>query len=415
MNTASMVGSVSRLAGGLFESARRLHQELLREGEPPKSEDHESTIQENDAVNVSVLGMRDEFTQSDIGAWHPVPVYTFAVHGPRAFAYAPGLSSKLLALSPELVHVHGLWQYLSLAALAWHRKSRRPYLVSPHGMLDPWALANSTWKKRLGLLAYERSHLSNAACIRVLCQSEADSVQALDLGVPVCIIPNGVDLGAPASRRPLLAGGTKALPGFKLLLYLGRLHPKKGLLNLLRAWTRVPRPDEWRLAIAGWDQGGHEAELKRIASQLGIGGVHASCDPKSGETVFFLGPQFGAAKRDWLDRCDAFILPSVSEGLPMAVLEAWARAKPVLITPQCNLPEGFATHAAIRIGPTESGIAGGLEDLFRMPDSSLTGMGSRGRALVASRFTWAKVAADMKSVYSWMLGVGPKPACVISP
>src|SRR5204863_365237 len=142
----------------------------------------------------------------------------------------------------------------------------------------------------------------------------------------------------------------------RTLLYLGRLHPKKNILNLIRAWNQTSKTqrgsrDRWILAIAGWDQGGYETELKNIAD---------------GASVVFLGSQFGAEKRECYRTCDAFILPSLSEGLPMTVLEAWAHAKPVLMTPECNLPEGFEANAALRIGTTSEEIAAGLRQLVEI-------------------------------------------------
>jgi poly(glycerol-phosphate) alpha-glucosyltransferase len=130
-------------------------------------------------------------------------------------------------------------------------------------------------------------------------------------------------------------------------------------------------------------------------------------------SVVFLGPQFGEAKAACYRECDAFILPSLSEGLPMVVLEAWSHGKPVLMTPECNLPEGFAANAAIRIQPSVESITQGLRELFRAPHSALCTLGTNGRKLVARKFTWPKVAADMKSVYEWVLGGGPKPGCVV--
>src|SRR5208282_4574684 len=109
------------------------------------------------------------------------------------------------------------------------------------------------------------------------------------------------------------------------------------------------------------------------------------------------------AKAACYANCDAFILPSFSEGLPMVVLEAWAYGKPVLMTPECNLPEGFAANAAIRIEPGVEGIARGLQELFRTPHSALRVLGDNGRNLVAGRFAWPKIAVEMKSVYEWVL------------
>jgi poly(glycerol-phosphate) alpha-glucosyltransferase len=129
--------------------------------------------------------------------------------------------------------------------------------------------------------------------------------------------------------------------------------------------------------------------------------------------VVFLGPQFGDAKTACYQHCDAFILPSFSEGVPMVVLEAWAYSKPVVMTPECNLPEGFTTNAAIRIETDVESIVHGLEQLFQSSSSVLCSLGVNGRALVARKFVWPRIAEQMAGVYEWMLGGGPKPDCVI--
>lgn len=124
-----------------------------------------------------------------------------------------------------------------------------------------------------------------------------------------------------------------------MLHYLGRLHPKKGLLKLVGARASVPfsTHKEWLPVIAGWHQAGHETEVKCLARGLGVE-----------MSVRFVGPQYGDDKEATLVRADAFVLPSFSEGLPVAVFEAWPWALPVLMTPQCNLPEGFAARPAVR-------------------------------------------------------------------
>jgi poly(glycerol-phosphate) alpha-glucosyltransferase len=264
-------------------------------------------------------------------------------------------------------------------------------------------------------------------------------MRALGLRNPICIIPNGVDLpqnypeqSQPASQRFERGLGVATadsnsddrfvssrvlpsdFPNRKVLLYHGRIHPKKGLPNLLRAWAKVCRPEEWLLAIAGWDQGGHEAELKRLASGLRLVWADARFAIDMSTSVVFPGPQFGSAREKWLQRCEACILPSFSEGLPMAVLEAWACAKPVLLTPQCNLPEGFSAEAALTIGTKPETIVAGLQELFHASSSNLDAMGLRGLALVSNSFAWPKIAADLRAVYYWMSGAAPKPDCVLT-
>jgi poly(glycerol-phosphate) alpha-glucosyltransferase len=296
-------------------------------------------------------------------------------------------------------------------------------------MLDRWALNNSKWKKRVAAFLYEDRHLHEAACIRALCDSEAESIRAYGLRNPICVIPNGVELPGMLENSKVESGKWKLAfgEGRKVLLYLGRLHPKKNLGALLKGWAEIRKSkveggksEQWLLAIAGWDQGWHEDELKRLAGELGLSFAEAGTAASTALTsdlglstsVAFLGPQFGADKDECYRACDAFILPSLSEGLPMTVLEAWSYAKPVLMTPECNLPEGFAAGAALRIGTNANEIADGLKQLFEMNDGDRKAIGERGRALVAEKFSWLQIGEQMRAVYEWVLGGGAPPEAV---
>jgi poly(glycerol-phosphate) alpha-glucosyltransferase len=296
--------------------------------------------------------------------------------------------------------------HTSLIMRRWSRLQSKPFITTLHGMLDPWALRNSRWKKRLCALAYERNCLAKAACIQVNSEQELNSARKFGLKNPICIVPNGIDMPqestAPAPWENSI-GNEK-----KTLLYLGRLHPKKGLSNLLGAWKKLrlashPAIDSWRLVIAGWSQGGHEAALKSLVTEYGID-----------RDVVLLGPLYGESKSAAYQHAAAVVLPSFSEGLPMAVLEAWSYKKPVLMTPQCNLPEGFAAGAAIESHPTEDSLAQGVAQLTEATDAERTYMGMCGWGLVNRKFTWTGVAAEMHAVYGWLVGGGPKPACVLN-
>ena len=375
--------------------------------------------------------------------WEQVRPQTFPVIGPRQFGYSPALAKAMLAGGLELVHQHALWMYPSVAVSAWHRATGLPYVVSPHGMLDAWALANSGWKKRIAAALFERGNLEGAACLHALCEAEARSMRAYGLRNPIAVVPNGVALPA---QRGVQCSVFSVQPEkeVRTLLFLGRLHPKKGLPEAVRAWAEVAKGTDvgWRLVIAGWDQGGHEAELKKLCGELGLrwADVPAAALTENSKlntensSVVFAGPAFGETKEALLRSADAFILPSLSEGLPMSVLEAWAYGLPVLMTEECNLPEGFAAEAAIRIGAPGCadqrtkgpevrdqisepkgqtvGIATGMRRIMEMTEEERVAMGARGRALVEERFTWPKVAAQMKAVYEWVLGTGPRPDCV---
>jgi glycosyltransferase involved in cell wall biosynthesis len=389
MRVGMLTHSVSRRAGGIFETTRGLSAALHQ---PPELE-------------IRVFGLEDEATAQDLGAWGGVPVDVSAVRGPRSFGYSPQLGPRIGSAGLDLLHVHGLWTYTSIAARRWSRGRGASYLVSPHGMLDPWALQHSRWKKRVVSTLYEWDHLCRAACLQASCDAEYRAIRALGLRNPVCVIPNGVDPVNGDVSRP--AAWRRDLPdNAKVLLYLGRLHPKKGLADLLQGWTEIHRQRseaarDWHLVIAGWDQDGHRATLEAIASK--------SC---AAQSVRFVGPQFGPDKEATFRCSDAFILPSLSEGMPVTVLEAWAHGLPVLMTQHCNLPEGFAAGAALPIQPGPEGIARQLDILFALSDDRRREVGARGLQLVETRFKWGNIAAELASVYCWVVGIGARPDCV---
>jgi poly(glycerol-phosphate) alpha-glucosyltransferase len=403
MRIAGLIDTISRNAGGLNSSVRRLAQSMAELGD-----------------EIAFVTVEDAKTSEDSREWAPIPIQSARPRGPRRLGFAPSLESQLLAFDADLLMVHGIWTYTSRVSLRWQKKTHRPAVIHAHGMLDPWAVRNSHWKKRLAGWAYENEHLRRAACLRALCEAEAAAMRTFGLKNPIAILPNAIDL--PALKEGV-ESNMALFCGRKVLLYLGRMHPKKGLANLLRAWKQATSAgaESWVLAVAGWDEAGHEAELQRLASELALpwskvcGDSFRSVSVGGPPSVVFMGPRFGRAKAELYRACDTFVLPSLSEGLPMVVLEAWAFAKPVLMTQECNIPEGFAEEAAIRIEPNVASIARGLSGLFEMSQSSRAAMGAKGRELVARRFTWARVAREMRSVYQWVLGGGPKPDCVVTP
>jgi len=422
MKASFVTASVSRDAGGLYYSVRNLAWHLA----------------DKPGVVLDVHGLDDLHAQLDEASWDPVRPTIHRRRGLSALGYAPTMADALIHGGYDLLHTHGIWQWPSAAVHAWHKSTKRPYLIAPRGMLDRWAIDRAKWKKWLVSRWYEAAHLRDAACLHALCAPEAESIRAYGLKNPVCVIPNGVEV--PEENAETLKTEKLTLER-NMLLFLGRLHPKKGLVNALRAWhtylrstIRDPRSSDWTFVIAGWDQGGHDAELKRLCTELGLAYADIPAGEFLGETslsphtplgtsgraqrsrptasVIFTGPAFGAQKDLLLRRASAFILPSFSEGLPMSVLEAWAFRLPVLMTDHCNLPEGFLSDAALRIGTDAASIAEGMRLLLQSPIHDLRSLGTNGRALVERQFTWPMVAAQMKLVYEWLLGGGREPSTV---
>ncbi|MFM8364996.1 MAG: glycosyltransferase [Verrucomicrobiota bacterium] len=365
---------MSRADGGIFEAELALQRHLAA----------------LPGMQVDVVGLRDGFTDADADRWLPLRPQTAEVRGPAGFGFAPGLAA-LMSANVDLAYGAVLWKYPAWALLDWQKLTGKQVVLAPHGSLDAWALRNSRWKKRVASLLFKDRQLRAATCFRALCGAEADSIRALGLTQRIEVVPNGVVLPElSTAKRP---------SGPKRLLFLGRIHPKKGLANALRAWLELGHEksgallEGWELVVAGWDQGGHEAELKRL------------CGDRKARVVF-AGPAFGVEKEALLRSAEAFVLPSFSEGLPMSVLEAWSHGLPVAMTPECHLPEGFDAGAALEIfnsGNDVAGLVRGLRTLIEMSDADRLTMGRRGRQLVEERFTWPIVAERMRGVLESVL------------
>jgi glycosyltransferase involved in cell wall biosynthesis len=376
MRVTLLTAHVSPLSAGVWNAIAQLAPALAIAGLDP-----------------TVVGLADRRVEA-VPILPRVPLRCCTVRGPDAFGYAPRLEAILADSRPDLVHAHGLWMYPSWASLRWSRRAAGAVMISPHGMLDPWALRRRAWKKRIVALLFERRHLGAAACLHALTPAEAATIRACGLRNPVAVVPNGVELAPLRGARP---------DGPRTLLFLGRLDPKKGLETLLQAWAEVAAGDGWRLVIAGWGTPAYERRLHALAGDLGLD-----------RNVVFAGPLHGTARDACFAGADAFVLPSLSEGLPMAVLEAWSHGLPVLMTRQCNLPEGFAAGAALPVEPTPGSLAVALREMVARPAPELAAMGMAGRRLVEARFTWPRIAAEMRAVYAWMLGGGTPPASVLA-
>lgn len=401
MKVAHLTGSVSTLGGGIALALRSL-------------------VNAQQACGIDPLVFAPEDGGETLPEWPPglpeiLPARRF---GP--VLWGKNLPRHLEKATPDLVHTHGLWGQPSVV-VGSRRASQLKRVVSPHGMLDPWALGNGRLRKKLAMLLFERRCLRKADCLHALCLSEAQSIRALGLRNPVAIIPNGVDL-------PARVIGEEKSKGCKVLLFLGRLHPKKGLPNALEAFAQMQSEQDgatghqvWQLVVAGWDQGGHQEELEGLCRELGLSFAKTSVEEHlaardrapdtggEGAQVVFTGPAFGEEKDRLLRHANAFILPSFSEGLPVAVLEAWAYELPVLMTEHCNLPEGFAAEAAFLLGTDVQSIAAGMRELLQTSPEALQRVGANGRQLVEKQFTWPQVATQMKTLYQWVLNGGPPP------
>jgi glycosyltransferase involved in cell wall biosynthesis len=393
MRVGLLTSWLSRSGGGVAEAVRVLAWALHRHTD----------------LEVAVFGAADPALEAELSGWRGLDLHPFPARGPRAAGFCPGLNRELAHAELDLLHVHGLWTWTSIASLAWKRRTGRPLVVSPHGMLDPWALRHHGWKKRLALALFERAHLDRADCLHALVAAEAQAIRAVGIAGRIETVPNAVELPPLVAQAPAWAERLPA--GAHVLLYLGRLHRKKGLPNLIRGWrlARDAGARSWLLVIAGGDEAGHQAELGRLVRELGLA-----------DDVLFVGPQYGPERDRSYRAADAFVLPSLSEGLPMAVLEAWASGLPVLMTRACNLPEGFAAGVAIEIMCEPAAIAAAVLRFIHMSHPERQAMGAAAKWLVLERYGPRAVATEMASLYTGLTAStqpdhGPEHWSVVTP
>lgn len=357
---------VSRSNGGVFEAVVAQAELLASLGAEPV-----------------VLGLRD--LHSDADAWRlgNVKRHLCDPAGPASLGYAPKLAASLGSSQLDVLHLHGIWQYPSHAAASWAKDTGNPLVISPHGMLDPWITGRNAWKKHLGRALWERRAWKSAAVFHALTSAEAHDIAHETRGTNVATIPNPAPPVLPdvdANRR-------------SMALYIGRIHPKKNLAALIDGWNaaRAALPDKAVLTIAGW------------GDDEGIDALEHAIRDHAGLNIEFVGTAFGSQKAALLDLARFVVLPSLSEGLPMAILEAWSVGVPTIMSEHCHLPEGFAHGAAIACGTASDTIARALVEGFTLPETDWQRMSVAARTLASGQFSPATVAEKWGRLYAALL------------
>jgi glycosyltransferase involved in cell wall biosynthesis len=322
--------------------------------------------------------------------WARIPVA-------RDLRCSSGLAHALHELAPnaDVIHDHGLWLMPNVDAGRAALLARKPFIVAPRGMLAPAALAFSRFKKQVVWALLQGEVVRRAACIHATSEQEHDEIREFGLKNPVAIVPNGIDLPEP---RAISNSGPAA---GRIVLSLGRIHPKKGLDRLVRAWAKVEaaHPD-WRLRIVGPDELGHAGELSTLAAEL------------KARRVSVEKAVAGDAKIAAYQQADLFVLPTLNENFAITVAEALAAGKPVIATkgaPWRSLQsEGCGWWIDHGIEPLSAALANAMV----MTREALQAMGGKGRAWVARDFSWDRVAHDMLDVYRWLALLGELPSTV---
>ncbi len=355
----------------------------------------------------SILGMTGALgrLRGEITIVTPTPSRLSELSIPAGLSLkGPETNFEASVRAAEIVHLHGLWQSHTRRGARAARMAHVPYLITAHGMAEPWALRHKRWKKRVYLALVESRNLRRASCLHALSRPEIGHLQKLAPWTPICFIPNGVDL-KPLDNLPsrkVLEAECPELTGKFILLFFGRVHVKKGLDLLAEALGRLaPAHPDMHLVIAGTDDGALSPFRDRMA-ELGLT-----------RKMTYLGHVSGERARQVWAAADAFVLTSYSEGFSMAVLEAMACRLPCLITTTCYFPEAAAAGAAIVTQANSAAITEGLRELLEITPQERFQLGANARSLVEAHYTWDRQAARLAAVYDWLAGNGPPPEAVI--
>ena len=364
-----VVPNIAEEASGHSYSVVRLCQTLIELGE---------------AIRLAVL---------DVGPHSSRPPFVEAFplgFGPRRLGFSPKMRRWLSAAASsgqvDIIHSHSLWMMPAVYP-GWATRATKSHLViSPRGTLSKWALSVSAQIKRIFWPLVQRPALRHATCFHATCESEFEDIRRAGFAQPVCIIPNGIDVPKLEKRAP---------DGRRKLLFLGRIHPIKGVDLLLHAWRAVgPRFPDWELLVAGPDDRGYLPRMKALAAELNL------------QRVAFCGPLYGEEKLRAYREAELYVLPTHSENFGMTVVEALAAGTPAIVTRGAPW-SGLEQHGAgwwIEIGVDP--LVACLDDALSKRQEELIYRGISGREWMLREFAWERVGAMMDQTYRWLLGDG---------
>lgn len=371
MKVLQCVGDINPALGGSVEAARQLSLALGDLGHEPEL--------------VTLAAPRPEW----VAQWHgPVhyagPATTYYLYSRRLHGWIAESASRY-----DAIVIHGLWRYTSVGVWRGLRARGVPYFVFPHGMLDPYFKHSFRWKhikKSLCWLAGESSVVGDARAVLFTCEEERRRAR-LTFPRYRCrerVVGLGIrrPQGDPGLERQAFLSAYPALGEKRVVLFLGRLHPKKGCDLLLEGFAQVALSDSrLHLVMAGPDEYGWRSDLERLAARLGIG-----------RQVTWTGPLYGDLKWGALRSAEVFVLPSHTENFGISVVEALACGVPVLISDEVNIWREIESGAGFAARPDAAGAAALLARWIQTPAEERTLMKAAALRCFSERFELERFA-----------------------
>jgi glycosyltransferase involved in cell wall biosynthesis len=341
-----------------------------------------SAATETASNEVRVFGLSSEdWVNGDRTSWSGAPATAFKTEtwsGP--LGYASEMFPALMDFDADIVHLHGLWTYPAIAALKWHQRTKRPLIVSAHGMLTPVALEYSRMRKKIARLLFQDRVLRAASILHSTSPDESASYRELGFRNRIELIPLGMDV------LPLPNVGCNQPR--RRLLFLGRLHHKKGIDWLIEAWMRLEEdfPD-WELSIVGPVEQNYDREIDRLKSVA------------SGKRVFFEGALYGDEKQRHVAGSSLFVMPSRSENFGLTAAEALMLEVPVIATKGTPWSGLIDEDSGWWIEQGATALEQAMRSAMRMSDDELRRRGRNGRRWIERDFSWPVIGQKWQCLF----------------
>ena len=283
-----------------------------------------------------------------------------------------------------VVHDHGIWLASNHAVAVASEELGLTRVVSPRGMLSKWSLGRRHLMKQVMLRLYQHRDLKSASGFQATSHAEADDIRAMGLKQPIAIIPNGVAFPQTIPARTSTANQ---------MLCLSRLHPVKGLANLLNAFHQSGLAKSWTLSLVGPDENGHRGELESLAKELRLS-----------NSVVFMGPCNDSEKWTLFANSDLFVLPSFTENFGISIAEAMAAGIPVITTK--GTPWQILEKKSLGwwAEPSVDALKRSMIDATNLSPADRVEMGHRASEYARESFSWGNVGEKMVEFYRWLLG-----------
>lgn len=298
----------------------------------------------------------------------------------------------------DIIHSQCIWvpSYHKVAVAA--RKLNIPIIITPRGTLEPWSLEQKKWKKRLALLLYQNNDLQKASCILATAQMEAEHVRELGIKTPIAIIPNGIDISEYKCRTFTEKATVK-----KQIVFLSRIHIKKGIEFLINAWQELyEKYPDWRIVIAGNGEDSYIEQLKSLIKERGL----AHC-------IEIIPPVFGDEKHKLYCESSLFVLPSFSENFGMVIAEAMSCGLPCITTTGTPWEELNEKGIGWCIELSHENLVNALSGAINLGTEALFDMGQRGSQHIRNTYQYTEVASKNEAVYDWIVNGKEKPSYLI--